>query len=146
MHIFAAISKRSDTKMLHSLFAPGWHCISFKLQWLHCWGLSMDKSFHPLLYSYGYNYLSMLVLKLTHVGKRGPGHQLGRHINVTTSCGLSNKPTISKLRGSRYCRETLSSVFLHFSCPHADVSKWKHFFCVTGSLCGESTGHRWVPP
>ena len=25
-----------------------------------------------------------------------------------------------------------------------DVIKWKHF-CVTGLLCGECTGHRWIP-
>ena len=28
---------------------------------------------------------------------------------------------------------------------HDDVIKWKHFFRVTGPLCGEFTGHRWIP-
>ena len=27
---------------------------------------------------------------------------------------------------------------------HDDVIKWKHF-CVTGHLCGEFTGRRWIP-
>ena len=27
-----------------------------------------------------------------------------------------------------------------------DVTKWKHFFRVTGPLCGEFTGHQWIPP
>ena len=27
---------------------------------------------------------------------------------------------------------------------HDDVIKWKHFR-VTGLLCGELTGHRWIP-
>ena len=29
-----------------------------------------------------------------------------------------------------------------FSAIHDDVIKWKHF---TGHLCGEFTGHRWIP-
>ena len=29
---------------------------------------------------------------------------------------------------------------------HDDVIKWKHFFRVTGLLCREFTGHRWIPP
>ena len=41
--------------------------------------LGMDKSFHPTVYI-GYNYLSMLGLKLIHVSKRGP-----RCWNVTTA-------------------------------------------------------------
>ena len=38
-----------------------------KLQWLS-WRLGMDKSLHPTLYKWC-NYLSMLVLKLTHWGR-----------------------------------------------------------------------------
>ena len=41
-----------------------------KFQRLHCWSLGVEKSFHPTLYN-GYNYLSMLRLKLIHVSKKG---------------------------------------------------------------------------
>ena len=39
----------------------------------------------------------------------------------------------------RYCNDTLNAD----NC-HDDVIKWRHF-CVTGTLCGEFTDHRWIP-
>ena len=36
---------------------------------------------------------------------------------------------------------TYQAPYLH---SHDDVIKWKHFH-VTGPLCGEFTGHRWIP-
>ena len=45
----------------------------FCLVCLQChWNLGMDKLFYPTLYN-GYNYLSILGLKLTHVGLRATG-------------------------------------------------------------------------
>ena len=50
----------------------GWNCLSIpKLQWCNRWCLGMDKQFHPTLY-WACDYLSMLVLKLIRVSKRGP--------------------------------------------------------------------------
>ena len=50
----------------------GWNYLSVpKLQRLHRWSLGMDKLFHPTLYN-GCDYLSMLGLRLNHVGKSGP--------------------------------------------------------------------------
>ena len=49
----------------------GWNNLSIpKLQQLHRWSLGMDKLFHPTLY-WACHYISMLVLKLVHVSKRG---------------------------------------------------------------------------
>ena len=39
-------------------------------KWLHRWCLGMDKEFHPTCYN-GCNYLSMLGLKLIHIGENG---------------------------------------------------------------------------
>ena len=50
----------------------GWNCFFIpKLQRCNRWSLGMDKSFPAILY-WAYDYLSVLVLKLTHVSKRGP--------------------------------------------------------------------------
>ena len=49
-----------------------------------------------------------------------------------------------------------ATIKLNVQCNHNDVIKWKYFlrywplcwgniFRVTGPLCGEFTGHRWVP-
>ena len=58
-------------KYLHSLQCVEWNYLSIpKLQQLYRWSLEMDKQFHPTVYN-GYNYLSMLGLKLNHVSKRG---------------------------------------------------------------------------
>ena len=32
----------------------------------------------------------------------------------------------------------------HYRCHDHDI-KWQHFFRVTGPVCGEFTGHRWIP-
>ena len=49
-----------------------WNYLSIpKLQRLHRWSLGMDKKCHPTLYNVC-NHLSLLRLKLNHVGKRGP--------------------------------------------------------------------------
>ena len=49
----------------------GWNYLSVpKLQRLHRWSLVIDKWFHPT-YDNGFDYLSMLWLKLIHVSKRG---------------------------------------------------------------------------
>ena len=49
----------------------GWKYLSVpKLQRCSRWGLGMDKSFHPTHYD-GWNYLSMLGLRLIHVSKGG---------------------------------------------------------------------------
>ena len=51
----------------------GWYYLSIpKLQRLHRWSLGIDEYFHLTLYN-GWNYLSMLGLKLNHVSKRVPG-------------------------------------------------------------------------
>ena len=54
----------------------GWYYLSIhKLQQLHRWSLGMDKLFHPTPYQ-ACHYLSILGIKLNHVGKRGPkSHQ-----------------------------------------------------------------------
>ena len=49
----------------------GWNYLSIpNLQRVHRWSLGMDKLLHPTLYN-GYDYISMLGLKLNHVSKRG---------------------------------------------------------------------------
>ena len=40
----------------------------------------------------------------------------------------------------------LSSCTMLHPLTHDGVIKWKHFFGVTDPLCGEFTGHRWIPP
>ena len=62
----------SMDKYSHAQLSVGWNCLSIpKLQWLHHWSLGMDTSFYPTLYN-GWNYSSMLGLKLHHVSKRAP--------------------------------------------------------------------------
>ena len=47
-------------------------CISFaKLQRLHHWRMGVNDYFHPTLW-YGYNYLSVLGLKLNHASEKAP--------------------------------------------------------------------------
>ena len=48
-----------------------WDEITYPLPNLNGVSLGLDKLFHPTSYN-GYNYLSMLRLKLIHVSKRGP--------------------------------------------------------------------------
>ena len=59
-------------KLLHPKWSVGWDYLSIpKLQWCKIWSLVMYKSFHPTFY-WACNYVSMLGLKLLHVGKSGP--------------------------------------------------------------------------
>ena len=49
-----------------------WNYLSIpKLQRCNRWSLGMDKQFHPILYN-GCNHLSIQILKLNHISKRGP--------------------------------------------------------------------------
>ena len=41
-------------------------------------------------------------------------------------------------------RRMSTNCHCHLQLNHDDVIKWKHFR-VTGPLCGEFTGHRWIP-
>ena len=55
----------------HAQYSVGWNYLSIpKLQRLHRWSLRIDKYIYPTLFN-GCNYLSMLVLKLIHLSKRG---------------------------------------------------------------------------
>ena len=61
-----------------------WDYLSIpKLQRLHRWSLGMDKQFHPTFHN-GWDYISMLGLKLNHVSKRGHRPQWVNSVLVNT--------------------------------------------------------------
>ena len=79
----------------------------------------MDKLCHPILYN-GCNYLSILGLKVIHISQRGPS----KHV---------------------YTNEHQWDQDI---CDHSLVmmtSSNGNIFRVTGHLCGEFTGPRWIP-
>ena len=46
--------------------------------------------------------------------------------------GTQDTGTVAKM-SAKYCHK------------HDDIIKWRNVFRVTGHLCGEFTGHRWIP-
>ena len=74
-----------------------WNYLSIpKLQRYHRWGLGMDKWFHPTVYR-AYDYLSMLGLKLSHVGKRTPGASELKQFSSLTHWGRVTHICVSNL-------------------------------------------------
>ena len=133
----------------------------------------MDKYFHTLLYSHtfnGCNYLSIPGLKLICFSKRGPGNACYDHKNnrTQTTCYLPALVTcvwplylitFSVVREFTYIRcsgklQCSFSMMWKQRCNgwliRADgYTWWRHqmgnIFRVTGHLCGEFTGYRWIP-
>ena len=86
------------------------------LQRCNRWSLGMDKQFQFTLYN-GCGYLSILGLKLYPDSKRGP-----------------------EILHRWYCAgSTRTDLFMM-------TSSNRSIFRVTGPLCGEFTGPRWIPP
>ena len=112
-----------------------WNHLSIpKPQRLHRWNLEVDKCFHPTHYIYtGRNYLYMLRIKLKRVRKTYPS-------------GLFYKGSRAAISLTTICFQ------LAFSCSRVNflgksmmTSSNGNIFRVTGPLCGEFTGDRWIP-
>ena len=67
---------------------------------------------------------------------------------VFETCEKPRYLTVSKRHMTLWCHnmDTLSALLTlyEWNPPHDDVIKWE-YFRVTGPLCGEFTGHRWIP-
>ena len=112
----------------------GWNYLSIpKLQRCNRWSLGMDKLFHPILYN-GYNYLSMLGLKLNHVSKRGH-----RKLHVILLNSFSWLQRLIVLISNLVCL-FLPLVFFRFW--HLKISQLKTIYSFVEIWCWISHGSR----
>ena len=134
---------RSMNKYLHAQQSAELNYLSIsKVKRLQRWSLGMDKWFHPTLYNLnGSNYLSMLGSKLIHVSNRDPC------VYQYTRGGRSKLIWIDKYNLRRLLFWQWLGCIRHpdMQIHEMMTSSNENIFRVTGHLCGEFTGPRWIP-
>ena len=99
-----------------------WNYLSIpKLQQCNRWSLGMDKKFHPTL-CWACDYLSMLVLKLNHVSKRGYSSH-----HLIAILGWRDKVVMRLCKTAYLSQQNIWTAFAYVK----PLVKWTKMFCIS---------------